>query len=108
MYRLPTFAHISRHLYPAVHHLATSSIACLPTRASPSTFPIASWPACSSSTSPPNFVGVPPGAGPVEQVVLRIASTLYDVMHPAVPFDAVGSELKELWLVLALDVHART
>jgi hypothetical protein len=44
----------------------------------------------------------------VERVVLRIASTLYDVMRPAVFFDALGSGLKELRLVLALDVHART
>jgi hypothetical protein len=108
MHGLPTFAHISRHLYPAVHHLATSPVACLPARASPSTFLIPSRPACRSSTPPPNFVGVPPGAGPGEQVVLRVASTLYDVMRPAVLFDALGSELKELRLVLALDMHART
>ena len=83
----------------------------------------------------PNFVGVPPGAGevpstavphlttldaspglaaalapgrPVERVTLRVASTLYDGLRPAALFDALGSELKELALVLAPDVDART
>ena len=83
----------------------------------------------------PNFVGVPPGAGevpptavphlttidaspglaaalapgrPVERVTLRVASTLYDGLRPAALFDALGSELKDLTLVLAPDVDART
>ena len=83
----------------------------------------------------PNFVGVPPGAGevpptavphlttldaspglaavlapgrPVGRVTLRVASTLYDGLRPAALFDTLGSELKELALVLAPDVDART
>jgi hypothetical protein len=45
---------------------------------------------------------------PVERVTLRVASTLYDGLRPAALFDALGSELKELALVLAPDVDART
>lgn len=83
----------------------------------------------------PNFVGVPPGPGevpptavphlarldaspglatvlapgrPVRRVTLRVASTLYDGLRPAALFDAVGSQLRELVLVLAPDVDART
>jgi hypothetical protein len=83
----------------------------------------------------PNFVGVPPGAGevpttaiphltvldaspglaavlapgrPVRCVTLRVASTLYDGLRPAALFGALGSELRELVLVLAPDVDART
>ena len=44
----------------------------------------------------------------MERVTLRVASTLYDGLRPAALFDALGSELKELALVLAPDVDART
>ena len=43
----------------------------------------------------------------VKWVTLRVASTLYDDLHPAALFDALGSELKDLALVLAPDVDAR-
>jgi hypothetical protein len=83
----------------------------------------------------PNFVGVPPGPGEVpatavphlarldaspglaavlapgrsvRRVTLRVASTLYDGLRPAALFDALGSQLRELVLVLAPDVDART
>jgi hypothetical protein len=83
----------------------------------------------------PNFVGVPPGAHevptkavpslvaldsspglavalahgrPLQRVTLRIASTLYDGLRPAALFGTLGSHLKELVLVLAPDVDART
>jgi hypothetical protein len=78
----------------------------------------------------PNFVGVPPGAcevpslvaldtspglavalgpgRPLQRVTLHIASTLYDGLRPAAIFSALGSQLKELVLVLAPDVDART
>jgi hypothetical protein len=83
----------------------------------------------------PNFVGVPPGACEVpkkavpslvaldaspglavalapdrslQRVTLRIASTLYDGLRPAAIFHTLGSQLKELVLVLAPDVDART
>jgi hypothetical protein len=83
----------------------------------------------------PNFVGVPPGAcemptkavpslsvldaspglavalapgRPLQHVTLRIASTLYDGLRPAALFGTLGSHLKELVLVLAPDVDART
>ncbi|KAH9957577.1 hypothetical protein BC827DRAFT_1224360 [Russula dissimulans] len=83
----------------------------------------------------PNFVGVPPGAREVppaavpdlaaldaspglaaalakgrslRRVTLRVASTLYDGLRPAALFDALGGELRELALVLAPDVDART
>ena len=77
----------------------------------------------------PNFVGVPPGTGEVrstavpylstldsnslglavsERETLHIASTLYDVLRLAALFDELGSEPKDLALVLALDVDART
>ncbi|KAH9981798.1 hypothetical protein BJV74DRAFT_65657 [Russula compacta] len=85
----------------------------------------------------PNFVGVPPGAGevpstavpalaaldaspglalalapgrPLRRVTLRVASTLYDGLRPAALFAALGGgeQLKELVLVLAPDVDART
>jgi hypothetical protein len=83
----------------------------------------------------PHFVGVPPGAGevppaavpaltaldtspglaaalapgrPLQRVTLRVASTLYDGLRPAALFGALGGQLKELVLVLAPDVDART
>jgi hypothetical protein len=40
--------------------------------------------------------------------MLRVASTLYDGLRPAALFDALGSQLRELVLVLAPDVGART
>jgi len=45
---------------------------------------------------------------PLRRVTLRVASTLYDGLRPAALFDALGGELKELVLVLAPDVDART
>ena len=39
---------------------------------------------------------------------MRIASTLYDVLRPAALFDELGNVLKELALVLAPGVDART
>ena len=83
----------------------------------------------------PNFVGVPPGANevpknaipnlvaldtspglavalapnrPLQRVTLRIASTLYDGLRPAALFETLGTHLKELVLVLAPDIDART
>ena len=43
-----------------------------------------------------------------ERETLHIASTLYDVLRLAALFDELGSKPKELALVLALDVDART
>jgi len=39
---------------------------------------------------------------------LRVASTLYNGLRPAARFGALGCDLKELVLVLAPDVDART
>jgi hypothetical protein len=44
----------------------------------------------------------------VQRATLRVASTLYDGLRRAALFDALGSQLKELVLVLAPDVDART
>ncbi len=41
-------------------------------------------------------------------MTLRVASTLYDGLRPAALFDTLGSEVKELALVLAPDVDTRT
>jgi hypothetical protein len=81
----------------------------------------------------PSFVGVPPGACEVpekavpslvaldtssglavalapnrslQRMTLRIASTLYDGLCPAAIFGTLGSQLKELVLVLVPDVDA--
>ncbi|KAI0280864.1 hypothetical protein BC826DRAFT_443630 [Russula brevipes] len=83
----------------------------------------------------PHFVGVPPDAGevppaavpalaaldtgpglttalapgpPLQRVMLRVASTLYDGLCPAALFGALGGQLKELVLVLAPDFDVRT
>ena len=44
----------------------------------------------------------------MERKTLPIASTLYDVLRLAPLFDELGSKLKELALILAPDVDART
>jgi hypothetical protein len=44
----------------------------------------------------------------VEREKLGVANTLYDVLRPAALFDIPGSEPKELALVLAPDMDART
>jgi hypothetical protein len=44
---------------------------------------------------------------PVQRATLRVARTLYDGLRPAALFDALGSQPKELVLVLAPDADAR-
>jgi hypothetical protein len=44
----------------------------------------------------------------LQHVTLHIANTLYDGLCPAAIFHTLGSQLKELVLVLAPDVDART
>ncbi|KAH8991799.1 hypothetical protein EDB86DRAFT_3103675 [Lactarius hatsudake] len=45
---------------------------------------------------------------PLRRVTLRIASTLYDGLRPAALFGVLGGSLKEVLLVLALDVDVHT
>jgi hypothetical protein len=45
---------------------------------------------------------------PVRRAMLRVASTLYDGLRLAALFDVLGSQLKELVLLPAPDVDART
>ena len=44
----------------------------------------------------------------MDRVALRVASTLYEDLRPVALFIELGSELKELALVLALEIDART
>jgi hypothetical protein len=58
-------------------------------------------------TSPGLATVLAPGR-PVRRATLCVATTLYEGLRPAALFDALGSQLKELVLLPAPDVDART
>ncbi|KAI0288614.1 hypothetical protein BC826DRAFT_1107566 [Russula brevipes] len=95
---LPTRLHIT--------HLALPHFVGMP----PDTgkVPPAAVPALAAlDTGPGLATALAPGR-PLQRVMLRVASTLYDGLRPAALFGALGGQLKELVLVLAPNFDVRT
>jgi hypothetical protein len=83
-------------------------IAVWPLPPGPGEVPATAVPHLARLDASPGLATVLAPGRPVRRATLRIASTLYDGLRPAALFDALGSQLKELVLVLAPDVDART